>query len=104
MNSDVNERSYLRLSIQRAMVGNVSSNLAGMSSKLSDNTVSVSAYYFENPSEKDRDLFTEITTLVIADFPVDFGLSESESLISSAPPRGVSWDYLRAEADALLRA
>jgi hypothetical protein len=104
MPQDFEASSYLRLSIQHSMVGNVTSNLAALHSRFENNMIHIVAYFFQEPSDQDREYFSRISTLVIADFPWEAKLKEFLYLISEAPTKGIPWNYLRAEAEMILQS
>lgn len=66
----------LRLSAQRALLGNVPPNLRSFSAEIRDETLAVQAVFDQEPSHQDKDLLSTISTEMIADCPSHFGLEE----------------------------
>ena len=87
----------LRLSTQRALVGNVSANLAGLYATKEGIRISITAYFFDVPSEEDLQLTEEIAAEVVGDY-TDALLETTNKLISDMTINTIRWDYLRAEA------
>src|SRR3569833_3025210 len=89
--------AHLRLSVQRALIGEVPANLAALSAKLHANTIKISAYYFTPPSEEDIESISEVSTEVIADYPLEYTVEEEIGDISEID-KNQYWDFLRKEA------
>jgi len=64
------ERGYLELSLQRAMVGEVTASLAGLQATLEGTKIIITSYFFTEPTEGDHEHFSQICTYVIADYPI----------------------------------
>jgi hypothetical protein len=95
---ELREPGSLKLSLQRAMVGEVTANLAGLQATLEGTKIIITAYFFTAPTEGDREHFSQICTYVIADYPDPFTIDERTALISQAQPKEIPWNFLRAEA------
>lgn len=64
--------SYLRLSVQRALLGNLAPNIRAVVAKLSGKNIGL-LFYFEGPvGDDDEELVSVIETEVIADFDENF--------------------------------
>ena len=59
---------YFRLSLQRALLGNVTPNIRGVIALLDDNQIYLTFYFDGEISESDEENASEIETEVIADF------------------------------------
>jgi hypothetical protein len=95
--SDLNDPLYLRLSVQRAMVGLIPANLAGLRATLKGSNIVLEAYYFDSPSEDDLELISEVATEVIADYTAEYNIEEQIRLRSELK-LDQHWDFLRSEA------
>lgn len=62
---------YLRLSLQRALLGNVTPNIRAVIAELSGKNISL-LFYFEGEVDDDDELASVIETEIIADFDDDF--------------------------------
>lgn len=63
--------SYLRLSVQRALLGNLAPNIRAVVAKLSGKNIGL-FFYFDGQVGDDDELVSVIETEVIADFDEDF--------------------------------
>ena len=90
--------SDLRLYVQRALLGNVTANLAGVSVEISGQSVSLDAYFFHEPAKVDMECTEDAAGELIADFPEGWWIETRFKLISTAAPNKIKWLYLRAEA------
>lgn len=59
----------IRLSVQRALIGNVTPNLRAVYVKLIDDCIKLIFYYDHPPSEKEQELADFADTEFIADYP-----------------------------------
>ena len=100
MLSDVTEPGYLKLSVQGALLGSVTSNLAAVHAELKGTMIVVSVYFFDDPSENERDLIDSAATEVIADFTEGYSIEthyyRAANLVFDKP----GWCFLRAEAQS----
>jgi len=62
-------RSAVFLSIQRALLGEVSSALRGVSVDWDHQTINIRSYFDSEISEDDRESMSSVQTEVLADFP-----------------------------------
>ncbi len=65
-------QSKVCLSIQRALLDKVTSNLRRVSFQLVDHLISLYFYYSDEPSETERELANDAEAEVIADFPKEY--------------------------------
>jgi hypothetical protein len=94
----VNDTSLtLKLSVQRALVGAVTENLAALTAGLAGLEIRIIATFFTAPSENDREYVECAATEVIADFPSPYTIAtECHSLEAGRPKRLDFWAFLRA--------
>lgn len=64
--------SYLRLSVQRALLGNLAPNIRAVVAKLSGKNIGLFIYFDGQVGDDDDELVSVIETEVIADFDEDF--------------------------------
>ena len=98
MTTDFNNPITLKLAVQRGLLGNVSSNLAGVCAKLDGNRIVISAYFFNDPADEDRQYVEEAAAEVIGDFPESYELETHYELLSNVTLNTLEWNFLRAEA------
>jgi hypothetical protein len=92
------EASDLRLSIQRALLGNVSANLAALHAHCEDRIVAISAYFFHEPSDEDKEYIEDAAGEAIGDFPGNYKIETRYGLLSDVVINQIKWNFLRAEA------
>ena len=63
---------YLRLSLQRALLGNVTSNIRAVIAELSGKNINLHFYFEGEVGDDDEELVSVIETEIIADFDEDF--------------------------------
>lgn len=63
---------YLRLSLQRALLGNVTPNIRAVIAELSGKNISLLFYFEGEVDDDDEELASVIETEIIADFDDDF--------------------------------
>lgn len=98
--SDADTLQTLKLSLQRALVGMVSSNMAAVTGGLNDDTLIVRIYFFGPISDEDRARVSEIGAGVLADFPSRFTIDEiCSSLLYERLEMLDFWAFLRSEID-----
>ena len=68
----IDQLTSLKLFVQRAMLGEVTGNLACVTVGLEGTCVTLQAYFFEEPREDDRERVEVVATEVIADFPAGY--------------------------------
>lgn len=59
----------LKLSLQRALLGEVTNKLFAVTAGLTDSCITVAAYYDGEPNDDDREQMEVVATEVVADFP-----------------------------------
>ncbi|WHP32245.1 hypothetical protein QMG90_04745 [Trabulsiella odontotermitis] len=64
--------SYVRLSLQRALLGNVTPNIRAVVVELKNKNISLLFYFDGEPNDDDEELVSVVETEVIADFDEDF--------------------------------
>ena len=89
----------LRLSVLSGFVGEVTQNLGAVSASFDGTLIHLSAYFFNEPSEEDREHIELVGTYVIADYPEPFTIETHFLLLSQRPLKGIPWLFLRAEAE-----
>jgi hypothetical protein len=95
---EINSPAYLRLSVQRSLLGNVTVNLAGLRAELGGMVILIDAYFFNAPSEEDRELVDVAASEVIADYPDGYTVETHLGVLSEIDVKGFTWDFLRSEA------
>ena len=92
----------LKLSAMRALLGNVTANLAGVAVHFEQRRIVLSAFFFAEPDEKDTNGVQYAATLVIADFQDRFTIETRLWLIPETDIGAASyrWVFLRAEVQA----
>ena len=99
MTTDTIERTDIMLSVQRALLGNVTSNLRGVAVDWDDRLIHLVCYYNGVISDDDRETMSCAHTEVVADFidhkPVQMTL---ERLDTPNKMNGFrAWAFLRKE-------
>src|SRR5215813_7353975 len=92
----------LKLSLQSALIGEVTSNMAAVTCALRQNLIVLRCYYFGMPSEADKQRLLAISSEVIADFPAPYDIvEECVSYHSSRqlPDCLDFWAFMRAEVE-----
>ena len=92
----------LRFSIQRALIGEVTANMAAVTCALRQHLVVVRCYYFGTPTDEDRERLSAIGGEVIADFDVPYKIHEE--CLPWHPSRQLPecldfWAFMRAEVE-----
>jgi len=72
ISSDLN--SYVRLSLQRALLGNITSNIRAVAIELRIKNISLFFYFDGELDDEDKELVSVVETEVIADFDEDFAI------------------------------
>lgn len=87
----------LKLSLQRALLGEITDNLVAVTSSLNGTHIKIVAYFKGNLSEEDIERVQDIGTEVIADFPEPYTIEE---VSLSADEHGLQcldfWAFKRA--------
>lgn len=73
----MNEIQELALSVQRALLGEITSNMAAITAGLRDRTVLLRAYCFGPVTDEDKEHLSLAATQVIADYPEPWTIEES---------------------------
>src|SRR5438552_1011769 len=72
---ELNSTTLLKVSVQRALLGRVTANVAAITAGLNGGCVTLRAFFFENPSERDKANMECAATEIIADFAPDHTVS-----------------------------
>ena len=86
----------LKLSIQGALIGAVTPNLAAVTCGLRDNTILIQAYFDGPVTEEDIERIQVVGTEVIADFPEPFLIEERWASVDGDPEMLDFWAFKRA--------
>lgn len=87
----------LKLSVQRALVGAVTENLAALTAGLAGSEIRLIATFFTGPSDDDREYVECAATEVIADFPSPYTIATEYRSLEEGRPRQLDfWAFLRA--------
>jgi hypothetical protein len=92
----------LMLSVQCALVGEVTANMAALTCALRPNLIILRGYYFTAPTEDDRERLSVVGTEVIADFPAPYDIVEEcvrYEPSGDMPERLDRWAFMRAEVE-----
>jgi len=73
----------LKLSGQRALLGNVPGSLRAVSVEFAGNQIEFQAVFDGTPSPEDKELLSECATEILADFPAPFTINEVYLSISA---------------------
>jgi hypothetical protein len=98
MTNDFDNPATLKLAVQRGLLGNVSSNLGGVHARSEGNRILISAFFFNDPTEQDREYIEEAAAEVMGDFPERYKLETYYGLLSNVMLNAIEWNFLRAEA------
>jgi hypothetical protein len=94
--SEFNPRITLRLSIQRALLGEVFDRLVSVTCGLKGRQVEVKAYVSGEVTPDDRERISDIAGEVIADFPEGYMLTESCVSVEHEPEEMLDfWAFQR---------
>lgn len=101
MKNQTDFNNYFKLSIQRALLGNVTNNMRAIIAELSENNIGLFFYYDGEVHEDDEEIVSEIETEVIADFNEDCNFNVN--IIRLDYPNSIKNDrgfcvYLRKES------
>jgi hypothetical protein len=88
----------LKFSVQQALIGNVTGNLAGLYAMIEAQEIKIVACFFSEPTELDREYLEDAAGMVVADYPNGYMIATEYKLISEVDPSTVHWQLLRAEA------
>jgi len=95
--NDTDLQITLRLSIQRALLGEVSPNLVAVSCGISGNTIRIATYFDGPVSREDRERIQSVGAEVIADFPEGFLIQETCQAVQDLEPEMLDfWAFKRA--------
>jgi hypothetical protein len=102
MNTEIETFVRLKLSVQRALLGHVTGQMAAVLAQISDTQrIVLEFFFFGEVHEGDRQIAEEITAEVIADFSEDYSIqTECERLTDMGERAASQFMFLRAEAFA----
>jgi hypothetical protein len=105
MQTPQNDRVTLMLSIQRALLGEVSSRLAAVITRLMGPTIVIRAYFFGSVLPEDSDTIEEVASEVIADFSAPYTVHVTCLPIAEFGPleKDDLWVFLHSDAVKLVR-
>jgi hypothetical protein len=91
-------RVAMLLSVQRALLGEVTCNLDAVAISWSEKSIRISFFYRLPPEEEDRESAEIVATEVIADFP-EYNVSVDKNLMdeSISLPEGAVWVFRRKQ-------
>ncbi len=75
MRNNTDLSSYLKLSIQRALLGNITPNVRCVIAMLNNKNIQLFFYYDGEFTEYNKEIASEVETEVIADFEGDFTIN-----------------------------
>jgi len=93
----MDEVSLLKLSIQRALLGQVTENLLGVTCRIANSKISIWSYFSDCARPQDKEAMSEVASEVIADF-ADSYLLEDRNIVDAQEPlvRLDFWVFVRA--------
>jgi hypothetical protein len=100
MNSEIDILVRLKLSVQRALLGNVSAEMAAVRARLNDAQIVLEVFFFGDTPDADRQTVEEVAAEVIADFPETYSIQTNCVRLSDLSQQEVS-QFLFLRADAL---
>ncbi len=87
----------LKLSVHRALLGEVPGNLAALTVGSDGNSITLRGYFFEEPGEDDKESLECMASEVIADFPPGFTVkTEFHPLAAGTPKMAAYWAFIRS--------
>jgi len=92
----------LKLSVQRALIGEVTANMAAVTCALRQDLIVLRCYYFGTPTEDDKQRLSAVGAEVIADFPAPYDILQE--CVPCQPSRQLPerlefWAFMRAEVE-----
>jgi len=98
MNTDVRKCEVL-LSLQRALLGEVSCNLRAVTVKFTETTIHFVAIYDGEPREEDRESMLLVETEVMADFSSSHAITHEVTRLDAPAliPKDRIWAFYRKE-------
>ena len=95
----MDNRAKVLLSVQRALLGEVTPDLRGVSVEVNDNRVRLTSYFADKVTEDQKDVVSTITAEVAADLPHDWTIEDDlvTAPVSGRLPENVIWAYRRKE-------
>lgn len=100
MNESQIIRPRVLLSIQRALLGEVSAFLRGVTCSWDESTINIKCYFDGEPSENDQESMECVASEVMADFPehdVQINTIRLDKPQSLKDQSLMAWAYLRKE-------
>lgn len=95
--SDFEPLLTLKLSIQRALLGEVTDRLASLTCGLSGTQIRFRAYFRGRPREDDIERISFVGAEVIADFPEGYTIEEACLSVDDGEPEMLDfWAFVRA--------
>ena len=88
----------LKLSLQRALSGEVTENLIAVTARIGRSKILIRAYYDHQATEYETERISLVATEVVADFPDSFSVDEQVRLIGGKDDLEVLdfWAYRRS--------
>src|SRR6185312_10729045 len=94
----------LKASIQLAMVGEITANMAAITCGIEDCVIRVRCSCFDGPTDEDRERFSFMAGEVIADFPEPYTINEEIVGLNDQEPDCFDfWAFKRADVNPKLR-
>jgi hypothetical protein len=95
----------LKWSLQRAMLGNITGNIAAVTAGIVEHCVTVRIFFFEQPSDEDRECGECIVTEIVADLSDEYVVAIDCRTLNASQRRptmaememGDFWAFVRAE-------
>lgn len=94
---DLTSKTSLMLSVQRAMLGEVTGNLAALTAGFDRTRIRLVAYFFVEPTEGDQESIECMASEVIADFHRGYTIDTvCHSLSDGIPKMADFWAFVMA--------
>jgi hypothetical protein len=99
----MDELTLLRLSVQRALLGEITSNMVAVTCGIKGFRILVRAYYDELPTDSDVDRLSSIASQIIGDFSEAYEIDEKAMAATTHQPIRMLdfWAFIREGAENL---
>lgn len=95
----MDELTLLRISLQRALLGEVTQNLVGITAGITGSKILIRAYFSEGATVSETDRISCIGAEVIADFPEFYEIDEQVMFPTQEKMAELDfWAFLRAKS------
>ena len=93
----MDELISLKLSLQRALLGEVTQNLIAVSAGVKDSKITIWSYFSEQATQSEADRMSVVGTEVLADFPGYYEIEEQIIFVGDEEMKMLDfWAFYRA--------